>query len=341
MMKKLLLTVIIFCLCLCGCKNFGADSGADSDVVRYSISGTTVTVRKNNSGFELTLGEDDAKEFFSIMNTSEWEEGCLKYRGDYRFVIDGQESTLEYFSEKGLFLDHSQNKQLFLTKQQKEYIDKIFQVKAEEAATDTEAYEHATDTQNITETEKELNNISSEIKNGMSYSEVIAILGEEYNELDSGYFWTLFDGSTLKISFDKVPNDEWSVNDFYNYTFKETGIKRPTDASEVERMTVSYMGYKARAIEISNAEVISEIVEMIKTAETDYVESSRGYYGCAYGIEILLKSGETFYFDIWGENMFSTNECKDNNRYDVVSHTDISELYKYMEEHFPEEKFIN
>ena len=207
-MKKLLLAVIIVCLCLCGCKNFGADSGTDNDVVRYSISGTTVTVRKNNSDFELTLGENDVKEFFSIMNTSEWEEGCLKYRGDYRFVIDGQESTLEYFSEKGLFLDHLQNKQLFLTKQQKEYIDKIFQVKAEEATTDTEAYEHATDTVKETETENELNNISSEIQNGMSYGEVIAILGEEYTKLGGGYFWKLSDGSTLKISFYKVyPQD--------------------------------------------------------------------------------------------------------------------------------------
>ena len=116
-MKKILFVVIVFCLCLCGCNNETADNSVAS-----------VTVRKAYSDFEITLDEDDAKELLSIINDSEWDNGCYKFRGEYRFIIDGKESTIEYYSEMGLFLDHTQDKQLFLTEQQKEYINSIFKI---------------------------------------------------------------------------------------------------------------------------------------------------------------------------------------------------------------------
>ena len=74
------------------------------------------------------LDEDDAKELLSIINDSEWDNGCYKFRGEYRFIIDGKESTIEYYSEMGLFLDHTQDKQLFFTEQQKEYIHSVFKI---------------------------------------------------------------------------------------------------------------------------------------------------------------------------------------------------------------------
>ena len=104
-------------------------------------------------------------------------------------------------------------------------------------------------------------------------------------------------------------------------------------------MTVAYMGYKATEIEISDAQTISEIIEMIKNTESNYIESTRGYYGCEYNISIVLKSGETFYFDIWSKNMYSTNEYKNNDNYSMITYIDVSELYNYMKEHFPEEMF--
>lgn len=189
----------------------------------------------------------------------------------------------------------------------------------------------------IDTTDTELNNIISEIKNGVSYDDVAAILGIEYTELNNNCFWTLSDGSTLQVSFDK----SLTVNNVYNYTVRDAGIKRPADISEVERMTVTYMGYKATEIEISDTQIISEIIEMIKNTEANYIESTRGYSGCEYNIAILLKSGETFNFDIWSKNMYSTNEYKNNDNYSMITYIDVSELYEYMQEHFPEETFRN
>ena len=131
-MKKILCAALIFCLCLCGCL-YGCDDGEKDDkkddVVRYSLVASSIIVKKAYTDFEIALNESDTKEFLSIINNSEWEEGCLKFRGDYRFIIDGRESTLEYYSEKGLFLDLEADKQLFLTEEQKACIELMISIK--------------------------------------------------------------------------------------------------------------------------------------------------------------------------------------------------------------------
>ena len=127
-MKKILCVALIFCLCLCGCL-YGCDDGEKDDVVRYSLVASSITVKKAYTDLEITLNESDTKEFLSIINNSEWEEGCLKFRGDYRFIIDGRESMLEYYSEMGLFLDLEADKQLFLTEEQKARIELMISIK--------------------------------------------------------------------------------------------------------------------------------------------------------------------------------------------------------------------
>lgn len=315
----------------------------ENGINEHIFFASAITVKNTENGMSVSLDEETVTKVISVLNESTWKNDNTKTYCPYIFNVDDR-VNIYYSSEAGLFNDNNNGIHLVLNQSQKEYINSIINATqindqtSEEAfieTTDTDSSVNSTDTSSVTEKETESNIIPYEIKNGMSYDDVVAILGVEYTELESNCFWTLSDGSTLQVSFDKSS----IVNDVYNYTVRETGIKRPADISEVERITVAYMGYKATEIEISDAQTISEIIEMIKNTESNYIESTRGYYGCEYNISIVLKSGETFYFDIWSKNMYSTNEYKSNDNYSMISYIDVSELYNYMKEHFPEEMF--
>ena len=200
----------------------------ENGINEHIFFASAITVKNTENGMSVSLDEETVTKVISVLNESTWKNDNTKTYCPYIFNVDDR-VNIYYSSEAGLFNDNNNGIHLVLTQSQKEYINSIINATqingqtSEEAfieTTDTDSSVNSTDTSSVTEKETESNIIPSEIKNGMSYDDVVAILGVEYTELESNCFWTLSDGSTLQVSFDKSS----IVNDVYNYTVRETGI---------------------------------------------------------------------------------------------------------------------
>lgn len=179
---------------------------------------------------------------------------------------------------------------------------------------------------------------------GMTYDEVVAILGADSTDDYHEDLWAMSDGRILRVSFvpqkSKYGDDLPRAIDIYVMTKTSTGIKRPSDPSQVEKLMIS-AGCGFHSLDISdNSEAIQYIVGKINAAEPSFVDSSRGYYGAQYNLSFYNSEGECFTFTILADSAYFTNEYTDGDqRYSMMAYADLTELLSYLNEHYPESSF--
>lgn len=204
--------------------------------------------------------------------------------------------------------------------------------------------------ESLSDTENEgladsLSPISSEaftsIERGTAYSDILSDFGEPSYVIWNSHFWKTEDGKIARLDFHSKEGSEDKVlsSEAYVFTKEKTDITRVTDVGEVSQAKICYMGDKSETIDISDdKDAVLRLVEYIKAADGEFVNSTRGYSGAPYIISLKKADGDEFKFAVWSKNCYSTNEYKDGN-YNMFAYSDISELYEYLESTYDEKRF--
>lgn len=133
--------------------------------------------------------------------------------------------------------------------------------------------------------------------------------------------------------YDHIDDDEDGYCDICNYP---CGFFSEFVTSEsVESIKLWYM-VRVNAITIEDEEIIEDLIAFIADAKGEKGESSKGYYGCRYGLEIELIDGSILDFSIWNKNQYTSSKYVDEEGYQFFFNADMSEMFEYLEEKYPE-----
>ena len=124
----------------------------------------------------------------------------------------------------------------------------------------------------------------------------------------------------------------------------DTNGNAPTEPSDnisaplCSAINLSYHGNKDNSIWIDDKRVCSELMAFIAKADGVQGASTKGYYGAPYSLTIYFEGKEEpLSFTVWDSGQYSTSEHKDDEGYEFFFNDDISDLYKYLEEKYPDE----
>lgn len=110
------------------------------------------------------------------------------------------------------------------------------------------------------------------------------------------------------------------------------------DTPVCSRINLCYHGNKDASITIEDAGICSELMTLITKADGTQGESSKGYYGVPYTLTIYFEGNEApFVFCLWSDSQYSTSEQRDAEGYQYFFNDDLSDLYQYLEEKYPDE----
>ena len=114
--------------------------------------------------------------------------------------------------------------------------------------------------------------------------------------------------------------------------------KAKTDALVCSRIDLCYHGNKATSIMIEDERICQELMAFIAKADGTREGSSKGYYGVPYTLTIYFEeSNDPLVFYLWSDTRYSTSEQTDAEGYPYFFKDDLSELYQYLEERYPDE----
>ncbi len=97
--------------------------------------------------------------------------------------------------------------------------------------------------------------------------------------------------------------------------------------------------YGPGSVVVKDEQECSLVGEWIAKAQANSTfegESTKGHYGCAFGLTVYTK-GRAFQFTIYDETRYSVSTHQDSEGYDYFYRADLSEIYNYLNEHYPEE----
>ena len=101
---------------------------------------------------------------------------------------------------------------------------------------------------------------------------------------------------------------------------------------------LSYHGNKNNSVLIEDENVCSKLMSFISKSGGTQGESTKGYYGAPYTLTIYYEGEqEPLVFSVWSSGQYSTSKHKDNEGYPFFYNDDISDMYKYLEEKYPDE----
>jgi len=104
----------------------------------------------------------------------------------------------------------------------------------------------------------------------------------------------------------------------------------------VQSISLCYVGYADGAITITDKETIEELMGFVTSANGTKGESTMGYYGVAYSVDIHTEDGKVFHFSLWDQNHYSLDDTyEDEYGYPYFFNADMSEMYDYLEEKYP------
>ena len=111
-----------------------------------------------------------------------------------------------------------------------------------------------------------------------------------------------------------------------------------TDTLICSRIDLCYHGNKDTSITIEDDRICSELMDLITKADGTREGSSKGYYGVPYTLTIYFEeSKDPLVFCLWGDTQYSTSEQIDAEGYQYLFNDDLSDLYQYLEERYPDE----
>ena len=111
-----------------------------------------------------------------------------------------------------------------------------------------------------------------------------------------------------------------------------------SEEKKVDRIVLRYHGNPYNAITIYDEEECNLLYGYTSRAGGDRGESTRGYYGVPFTLDIyLIGSSEPITFCLWSEDSYSTPKDKDEYGYHYFYHDDLSEMFDYLEKKYPDE----
>ena len=111
-----------------------------------------------------------------------------------------------------------------------------------------------------------------------------------------------------------------------------------TDIQICSKIELSYFGNKDNSITIEDEGVCSDLMAFISKADGTKEESSKGYYGAPYNLTIYFDGEEApLEFVVWDKMLYSTSEHKDDEGYHYLFSDDLSDMWQYLEEKYPDE----
>ena len=123
-----------------------------------------------------------------------------------------------------------------------------------------------------------------------------------------------------------------------NVSFQNDDSQTTNDTPVCSRINLCYHGNKDTSITIEDAGICSELMTLITKADGTQGESSKGYYGVPYTLTIYFEGNEApLVFCLWSDSQYSTSEQRDAEGYQYFFNDDLSDLYQYLEEKYPDE----
>jgi hypothetical protein len=183
--------------------------------------------------------------------------------------------------------------------------------------------------------------IAKQVAQGMTYTEVVDLLGTECVSDGGGHRWFLTDGSILGVFLERGDSDgEMVVNHAFIYSIVQTGEKCPQSIDEISSISLNAYGWMNLELDLEeNESEIKKIIEYINEADGTPTESTKGWYGGEYAVTIVKTNGEEYSFFLFSENRYSTSEYRTSDGYGAFVHQDVSEFINYIKETFPDECF--
>lgn len=134
--------------------------------------------------------------------------------------------------------------------------------------------------------------------------------------------------------YDHIDDDEDGYCDICNY-FSGSYFSNYVKVESVASIKLSHY-VKVSAITIDDEKTIEDLIAFIADANGEKCESSKGHYGCSYTLEIEFIDGSTLDFYLWDKNRYSSSKYIDEEGYQFFFNADMSEMYEYLEEKYPE-----
>ena len=111
-----------------------------------------------------------------------------------------------------------------------------------------------------------------------------------------------------------------------------------TDTPVCSRINLCYHGNLATSITIEDDSICSQLMALITQADGTREGSSKGYYGVPYTLTIYFEEDEDpLVFCLWSDTQYSTSKQRDAEGYQYLFSDDLSDLYQYLEERYPDE----
>ncbi|MBR6795191.1 MAG: hypothetical protein IKM52_03675 [Clostridia bacterium] len=105
----------------------------------------------------------------------------------------------------------------------------------------------------------------------------------------------------------------------------------------VDRIELVYHGNLTNAHTIEDEQEIERLMEYICEIDAKQIgDSTAGHYGVSFSLELYAKEKKIAGFWLWDKKNYSTWHYNEK-VYAYFYHGDISEIYDYLDEHYPEE----
>ena len=146
-------------------------------------------------------------------------------------------------------------------------------------------------------------------------------------------------GSSLtpeqKSDYEKQQNDP-AFEDAENlWDFK---MQNAMFAPVLDFIELTYCGNPHNTLTIDDPDLVSQLLGWVQKAKATgkQVESTRGHYGAPFHLKVYQCSEpEPLVFTIWSKTRYATPEHQDENGYPYFYEADLSEIYTFLDTHYP------
>ena len=139
-----------------------------------------------------------------------------------------------------------------------------------------------------------------------------------------------------KMLFDMPAKDDESIGGSETEDNQQQQSGNSTTNVECAYIQLYYHGNRQNSIRIEDKAVCTELLTMLINVKGQKADSTKGHYGVPFTLEVYQDEySEPVKFSIWDRNRFSSSEWKGSDGYEFFMDGDLTELYNYLEEHYP------
>ncbi len=201
-MFLLIITVLILSMCSCS-SNKGTTTLLNTGMTTFDFEDSVVLVKHNDSGASFTISEENSQYIANLIHDAEFVPDILKLHFDYEFVTES--TTWMYCSEVGGFSNLIENISFQVSESEKSHLSEIIAATSSFDINDHNTWYEDAKNGGIDD------DMTEKIKVGMTFSEVVEIIGKPQRDTGTGAWvmeWDMKSGKVFVVCFNPGASDD-------------------------------------------------------------------------------------------------------------------------------------